>query len=116
MAVRVLVVDEDEDFCTLVSVALGRRGAEAVQVHSLAELGAYGGADGIDVVFLDNRLPDGDGINHIGKVRVLCPGARIVMVSAMHSICTRALALGADGFLSKPVAMGDLARWLERMA
>ena len=59
---------------------------------------------------LDLRLPDRDGLCLVRSLRETRPLARIVVVTDADSFATVVLALraGADGFVPKPVAEGDL--------
>lgn len=64
-----------------------------------------------DVILLDMCLPDGDGVDAIQQVRRACPATKVVIVTAMLDDPTavrRAIASGADGFLSKTVTPEEL--------
>jgi DNA-binding NarL/FixJ family response regulator len=56
-----------------------------------------------DVVLLDHRLPDGDGVGAISELRALRPGVEIVVLtaSAADHVLVAAIDAGASGFLSK---------------
>ena len=56
------------------------------------------------VLFLDNRLPDGYGIDFISQVKQDFPLTRIVMMTAHNSPedIRKAKNRGADYFISKP--------------
>jgi len=69
-----------------------------------------------DVVVLDIRLPDGDGIDVLRQVRALAPEARVIMMSA-HApleVFERALRLGAFGVVAKPFPLMEMEAHVAR--
>jgi DNA-binding NtrC family response regulator len=65
----------------------------------------------VDVVMLDYRLPDLNGLQLLTAIRGLSPDSRVVMMTAYGTpeIAADALRLGAVGFVNKPIEMGDVA-------
>jgi DNA-binding NarL/FixJ family response regulator len=63
-----------------------------------------------DVVLLDHRLPDGDGVAALGDLRALRPEAQFVVLtaSAADSVLVAALEAGAAGFLSKTRSLAEV--------
>lgn len=61
-----------------------------------------------DWVFLDNNLPDGKGINYIEAIKQGTAG--IIMMSAMSNLREKALELGADYFMDKPISFVEVQR------
>jgi DNA-binding NarL/FixJ family response regulator len=99
---RVLLVDYHALFRQALSLLLYRLpGMEVMQAGTLAEARLLLG--GVDVVALDNYLPDGAGTELIGDVRTNSPGASVLVLNdAPDSAKQRsALAAGADRVLSK---------------
>ena len=60
------------------------------------------------LVFLDNNLPDGQGIDQIANFRAKVPNAKLFMISAMEGIAEKAIALGVDGFIEKPLNLNKI--------
>jgi DNA-binding response OmpR family regulator len=58
---------------------------------------------GVDVALLDRGLPDGDGLELIGELRALNPGARVLVISSTDEVIhpTVAIEAGADGVIDK---------------
>ena len=56
-----------------------------------------------DLVLLDINLPDGSGLELLGQIRQLCPGAAVLVLSAYpeEEFAVRAFKLGAAGYLTK---------------
>ena len=57
----------------------------------------------MDVALIDRGLPDGDGLELIGELRVENPGARILVISSTAEMRhpTDAIEAGADGVIDK---------------
>ena len=102
--VRVLVVDDEPDVRAFVRLALGSdtdflvcgeaaNGAEAVKLVSDLHP---------DVVLLDIRMPVMDGVEAAPKIKSICPGTRIVVLSAHPSSVVEVP--GADWYLEKACA------------
>lgn len=64
-----------------------------------------------DLVFLDNNLPDGKGINIIGDIKRK-GDLRIVMMSAMTNLRDEAFSKGVDYFIDKPISFVEIQRIL----
>lgn len=64
----------------------------------------------VDLVLLDVRLPDGNGLDLARELRATATGTRVVVVSAsvMAEDRAAALAAGVEQFISKPVAPAEL--------
>ena len=63
-----------------------------------------------DVLLLDHRLPDGDGVAAIGELRALRPSVQVVVLtaSAADHVLVQAIEAGASGFLSKTRSLGEV--------
>jgi DNA-binding NarL/FixJ family response regulator len=99
---RVLLVEEHTLFRQALSLLLYRHpDMEVRQAGTLAEARLLLG--GVDVVALDNYLPDGAGTELIVDVRTKNPGASVLVVNDAPNSANRrsALAAGADSVLSK---------------
>ena len=104
-ATRVLVVDDHEVLASSLSHVLD---AEA-DLTSVGVAGSLAQARDLirttapDVLLLDHRLPDGDGVGAIGELRALRPSMRVVVLtaSAADHVLITAIEAGASGFVSK---------------
>jgi DNA-binding NarL/FixJ family response regulator len=101
--IRVLVVDDHADFRQAFSRLLGAQpDLEVVgTAGSLAEARTI--LSGVDVALLDRGLPDGDGLELIGELRAMNPGARVYVISSTDEVIhpTDAIEAGADGVIDK---------------
>ena len=65
-----------------------------------------------DVVLLDHRLPDGDGVQELPSLIALRPEVRVVVLtaSAADHVLVSAMQGGAAGFLSKTRGLGEVTQ------
>lgn len=104
-SLRILIVDDSDLSCALLSVILrsdnytivgvandARTGIEMAQLHKP------------DVVFLDIVMPVVSGLDAIGPLRKALPDVAIIMVSGVddNDMVTTAIQLGANGYIIKP--------------
>ena len=61
-----------------------------------------------DVVLMDARMPDMDGLEATRQIKARWPQVRVVVVSMYTTHRTQALAAGADRFLSKGCPVEEL--------
>jgi DNA-binding NarL/FixJ family response regulator len=110
--VRVLIIDDHEVLASTLAMAL--EVDDDLQVvgtaGSLADAEALLRGRDVDVLLLDHRLPDGDGIASIPRLQELAPDARIIVLTASTSddLLLAALENGAAGFVSKTRGLGEL--------
>jgi len=107
---RVLVVEDDPSIARLLEIELGEAGYRV----DLAGTGAQGLAaiesGEPDLVVLDVRLPDVDGLSVCRTIRRAGHKVPILMLTALDRIGDRVLGLdaGADDYLGKPFAIEEL--------
>ncbi len=99
---HVLLVDDEQEICELLSAMLKRTGTQCHFAHSLAQGRAALAYASYDAVFVDVNLPDGLGYELIPEVKAMLPDVRCIAISAMDGERGRAVAAGADVFIPKP--------------
>jgi DNA-binding NtrC family response regulator len=116
MADSVLLIDDDEGILRSIGAYFEKLGAEVYREGTVAEgLEAFERARP-DVVLLDLQLPDADGLTALEQLR--SKGASVIVLTGHGDIQTavRAMQLGAENFLTKPVDMPHLAVAVARIA
>jgi DNA-binding response OmpR family regulator len=106
---RVLLVDDDPDVGRLVQHVLRAHGYEpAVQVSTGRE--ALGALVGVDIVLLDQQLPDTSGLDVLDAIRTRPAPPAVVLVTGHgnESLVAAALRRGADDYLAKDAAFTEL--------
>jgi DNA-binding NarL/FixJ family response regulator len=110
--IRVLIVDDHEVLASSLAKTLDTE-------PDLRSVGVAGslkqGAELIrttapDVLLLDHRLPDGDGVAAIGRLRELRPSMAVIVLTASPSehLMVAAVEAGVSGFLSKTRSLAEV--------
>ena len=101
---KALIVDDELDVCYLLSSILKHKNLQTSYVNSITEAKKVLREDKPSIIFLDNHLPDGFGVNFIKEIKTLHPEVKIVMITAYDTSEDREKAFlqGADHFIGKP--------------
>ncbi|MEO5595142.1 MAG: response regulator [Chitinophagaceae bacterium] len=101
---KALIVDDEEDICFLLSGILRQKQLKPSFVNNLAGAKESLKKDIPSILFLDNHLPDGLGLDFIQYVKTNYPDIKIVMITAHDGLIERKKAQleGVDLFISKP--------------
>lgn len=99
---KILVVEDEGEMGLLLNIFLDEKDMELDYVKDLLSAGAYLENKQPAVVILDNKLPDGFGVDFIGYIKKKYPSTKIIMISGFSSAREIALENGADVFLEKP--------------
>jgi DNA-binding NtrC family response regulator len=122
MTARILVIDDERPICALVTESLAARGCDCQAAMS--------GKEGLersrelqpDVVFLDVRLGDLDGLDVLRELLKTDPGLAVIVMSGHGSVplAVEAMKRGAFHYLTKPFSLKEvdtlLDKALERLA
>lgn len=111
-ALSVLVVDDEETVCNVISEILETIGFESHRAYSAAEALSFLDENSPDLILTDVMMPDIDGLTLIYKIRCATESANvpIVVISAIATTSDReaALSAGASAFLAKPFSSQEL--------
>jgi two-component system response regulator DevR len=111
-SIRVLIVDDHEVLAGSLAHVLDAE-ADLVCVGvatTLVKARQLIATTSPDVLLLDHRLPDGDGVEAIGELRELRPSLQVVVLTASGAdhVLVQAIEAGAAGFLSKTRRLGEV--------
>ncbi len=112
----VLIVDDDRDFAESLAELVDLEGYKPLLAHSGEEALELISQHEVDIVFMDIRMPNMDGVETIKKVRKLKPDVRVAMMTGYSdsNLIAAALKHGAVGVLNKPIEIDDLISTIER--
>ncbi len=107
---QILIVDDDPDIRELVNHEMQQQGWNAVTTGSEAEMSAALREQTPDIILLDIRLPDQDGLTIARRLR-MTSSIPIIMMTGMGSDVDRILGLelGADDYVVKPFNPRELS-------
>lgn len=106
---KVLIIEDEGDMCLLLNIMLTGKNMELEHVKNLSSAEEFLQKEQPAVVILDNKLPDGFGIDFIGHIKKNYPSIKIIMISGYDaSAMDVALENGADIFLEKPFTREQL--------
>lgn len=113
-----LIVDDDVTFCRVLARAMTGRGYTVSVAHDVPEAIAKAERAPPRYAVVDLRMPGPTGLTLVRRLRELDRNARIVVLTGYASIATavKAIKLGADDYLAKPVTAAAVAAVLERDA
>jgi len=114
---KALIVDDEIDVCYLLSSILKYKNLQASYVNSISEAKRVLREDHHSIIFLDNHLPDGFGINFIREIKNLDPGIRIIMITAhdTNNDKDEAYEQGVDQFIGKPFTRETIFSAIENL-
>jgi DNA-binding NtrC family response regulator len=113
---RVLLVDDDEAFRNVMARELTRLGYDVATADSGGAALERIAAREPDVVLLDLRLPDRDGLEVLEAIRGTSPGTDVIMLTGHGSIDTaiQAVRAGAFDYVAKPCPLDELEVRIQR--
>ena len=113
----ILNVEDDSPSRFLKSRILERAGFEVVEAVTAADAVRTAVNDGLRLVLLDLRLPDGDGFQVCEQIKAVRPGLPVVMITSTYATAQGrqdGLACGADAYLIEPVPADRLVQIIRR--
>ena len=102
---KLLVVEDEGQIGLVLNMILSDRDFDLDYVNNLLDAQEYLEKNTPSVVILDNKLPDGFGVDFISYIKKKYPSIKIIMISGFSTARDVALENGADMFLEKPFSM-----------
>ncbi len=108
-APKVLIIEDERDMCLLLNVLLNGKELELDHVNSLLAADEYLQKEQPSIIILDNKLPDGFGVDFISYIKQKYPSIRIIMISGYDASAKDvAMENGADNYIEKPFTKDQL--------
>lgn len=115
--VRALIVDDESSLRTALFRILDRQGFQAVTANSKREAESLMSSEtAFDLAMIDLRLPDGDGLDLMSKLKAMHPNCQVIILTGHGTIelAVKATQLGAFHFVTKPFNMEELVSIIEK--
>ena len=114
-AKKMLVVEDQGEMCLILDLILSERKLETDYVNNLLDADEYLEKNKPRVVILDNKLPDGYGVDFISYAKKKYPDTKIIMISGFSTARDVALENGADVFLEKPFSLENVNEAIDKV-
>ena len=114
---EVLIIDDEKDICFLLGSLLKTRDIQSNYVNTLKDAANILESTDPEIIFLDNHLPDGLGVNFIGFIKRFHPLTKIIMITAHDTVADeqRAFKEGVDYFIGKPFSKESINKVMENL-
>ena len=105
MSVKVLLIDDDQDFLAILSERLLIRDMDVTSVSSAKEAFALVETGSYDTIILDLQMPEMDGLQALERFKAINPQLQIILLTGHATVAkgVQAMKLGAADVLEKPV-------------
>jgi two-component system OmpR family response regulator len=112
-----LIIDDEFDICYLLKNILKTKNLDVSYENSLTDGAAALQTKHPQILFLDNHLPDGLGVDYIKQFKATNPGIKVVLLTAFDNYTDRMMALvnGADTFISKPFTKDTISKTVDQL-
>jgi DNA-binding response OmpR family regulator len=112
---KVLVVEDEGEIALVLDLILNERNLQLDYVNNLLSADEYLQKQEPLLIILDNKLPDGFGVDFIIYIRKKYPSIKIIMISGLASARDVALENGADLFFEKPFSLHEFEEAIDQL-
>ncbi len=119
MAIRILIADDHEMVRAGLKTLLADTDVEVVAEATTGEQAVkYAMSQPVDVVLMDIRMPEEDGLKALGRIKLDKPDLPVLMLSTFDNptYIARSVALGASGYLLKGCSKEELLQAIRTAA
>ena len=113
----ILVIDDDTDFCETMQSLIVRMDHTCIAVHTLKDGLSVLQSEPVDLLLLDVRLPDGNGIDHLSEIREISASTpEIFIITGMGDPDGAEIAIreGVWDYIIKPTKINEIRLCLNR--
>ncbi|MBL0211321.1 MAG: response regulator [Holophagaceae bacterium] len=114
---NILLVDDEPSIRFGIREYLSGSGFEVAEAATVAQALDTAAKFPADLVLTDFRLPDGDALDLMPKLRARDPGLPIILITGFGTVemAVKAMQLGADHVYTKPVELPMLVAQIQRL-
>jgi DNA-binding NtrC family response regulator len=114
-APTLLIVDDEELVRWSLRQRFTQEGLTVIEAGTAGEALVRVGA-GVDLVLLDVRLPDGDGLEVLRQIKEVAPDTLVILMTAYSSVdnAVQAMKLGAYNYINKPFNLDEVSAVVEK--
>lgn len=107
---NILIIDDDKGTCGAICFAIKQMGHEVSYAYTLVEGLKQAMAGGVDLVFLDVHLPDGNGLDALPKIRAMSGSPEVIIITGLGDPNGAELAInsGAWDYIQKPFSAHEM--------
>lgn len=107
---NLLLLDDDESFCDVLSRALSRYDYQVFVAHTIADAVALSKKNTMQFAVIDLRIGQESGLEAVKTIININPEIKIIVLTGYASIATavEAIKLGAVHYLTKPAEVTDI--------
>jgi DNA-binding NtrC family response regulator len=107
---KLLLVDDEERFRTTLAKRMAEKGLDVTPLESGRTALQHVTDHPVDVIVLDIKMPEMDGIETLQRIKSLDPGIEVIMLTGHGTIhsAIEGMRLGAYDFILKPAELDDL--------
>jgi len=109
---KLLIVDDEKDICTLLKSFFTKRGFTVFTANTLIDGLKIIDEEEPDILFIDNMLPDGEGWKATQTIKLKYPQININLMSAKDK-SFNALDVYEEEIWEKPISVAQLERYLQ---
>ena len=100
---KILIIEDEGEMCLVLNILLSNEDIELEHVKNIVAAEEYLAEELPSLIILDNKLPDGYGVDYISHLKKRYPSIKIIMITGFDaSVKDVAMENGADLFLEKP--------------
>ena len=114
---NILIIDDDSEICELMAETAAYYGYTVTHYQTLKEGVRAAYEKPFDIVFLDNQMPDGSGLDVLAQIRGTISSPEVIMMTGHADAhgAEKAIKSGAWDYLKKPVVPQAFIKIIERI-